>query len=135
MITRDFHFREQDWQELDVSKIQDIEWVPHPDVTLDHPVSEYRAVLNAWVKAREEGRKIAVYTDAPEYIDWPVLEEPTIERTTESGLVIKEQPWYPGDRQEALERGERIVEWQRPMQSTLKGDYHLLATGKLVEPL
>ncbi|KAK4032282.1 hypothetical protein C8A01DRAFT_50889 [Parachaetomium inaequale] len=134
MITRDFHFREQDWRELDVSMIQDIEWVPHPDVTLDHPVAEYRAVLDAWVKTRQEGKKITIYTDAPEYIDWPVLEKPVIESTTDAGVVTKEQR-YPVDRREALARGEQIVEWQRPMQSTLKGDYHLLATGKLAESI
>ena len=115
MITRDFHFREQDWRELDVSMVQDIEWVPHPDVTLDHPVAEYRAILDAWVKTREEGKKITIYTDAPEYIDWPVLEKPVFERTTDAGAVKEVQSWHPAIRRKALVRGEQVVEWHRPM--------------------
>ena len=133
MITRDFHFREQDWELLNMSLIQDIEWVQHPDVTLDHPVSEYRAVLDAWLKARAEGKQVALYTDAPEYIDWPILEMPTGEYSTSTGDSVKYQTWAPVHRSSALARGEKTVEWRRPKQSTLKGDYHLLVTGELLD--
>lgn len=133
MITRDFHFREEDWEKLDMSLIQDIEWVQHPDVTLDHPVSEYRAVLNVWLKARAEGKQVALYTDAPEHIDWPVLEMPTGEYTASTGAVKRLKTWAPVKRSSALALGEKTVEWRRPKQSTLKGDYHLLATGELLD--
>ncbi|EAQ87783.1 hypothetical protein CHGG_04402 [Chaetomium globosum CBS 148.51] len=133
MITRDFHFREEDWEKLDVSLIQDIEWVQHPDVTLDHPVAEYRSLLNAWLKTRAEGKKVTVYTDAPECIDWPILEMPIGEYTTSTGAVRQVQTWTPVDRSQALALGKKTVEWRRPKQSTLKGDYHLLATGELLD--
>lgn len=132
MITRDFHFREGDWQELDPSMVQDIEWVPHPDATLDRPVTEYRALLNAWVKARGEGKKITIYTDAPEYIDWPLLEVPTVERTDRTGRVYNLRTWHL-PRHESQARGENVIKWQRPKCSTLKGDYHLLASGTFLD--
>lgn len=130
VITRDFHFREEDWSTLDVAAIQDIEWAQHPEVRLDHPVAEYRALLNAWVKTREEGKQITVYTDASDYIDWPILEKQVIERPLGNGTVHKVSAWDMVLRSDALARGEVFAEWQRPMQSALKGEYHLLATGK-----
>ncbi|KAH6632108.1 kinase-like domain-containing protein [Chaetomium tenue] len=133
MITRDFHFREEDWEKLDVSLIQDIEWVQHPDITLDHPVAEYRALLNAWLKTRAEGKQVTVYTDAPEYIDWPILEIPTGEFTISTGADRTVETWTPMNLSKALAQGKKLVEWRRPKQNTLKGDYHLLATGKLLD--
>lgn len=133
IITRDFHFREEDWSKLDVAMIKDIKWVQHPEVTLDHPVAEYRALLDAWVKTREEGQQITVYTDAPEYIDWPVLEKQVVERPLANGTVFKALGWDMVLRSSALARGEVFAEWQRPKQSALKGDYHLLATGKFLD--
>ena len=37
MIARDFHFREDDWAKLNVSMVQDVEWVQHHNVTLTGP--------------------------------------------------------------------------------------------------
>src|SRR5689334_12485268 len=100
---------------------------------LDHPVAEYRSLLNAWVKKREEGKKIDIYTDAPEYIDWPMLEKLVTEEKTADGRVVKIEGWDFTLRRDALAREEKVTGWQRPMQSTLKGDYHLLANGKLLD--
>jgi hypothetical protein len=36
--------------------------------------------LNEWVKKRREGRQISVYTEAPEYIDWPEFPVPPPEK-------------------------------------------------------
>lgn len=138
MVTRDFHFREDDWRKLDESAVQDTEWVPHPDVTLDHPVAEYRALLDTWLKARRggPGPKVAVYTDAPEYIDWPMLEMPLVEEASLVGQPpTKVRMWDIVTRREARAKGLKFIEWQRPRQSTLKGDYHLLATGRLLDGL
>ncbi|KAH6856312.1 hypothetical protein B0I37DRAFT_443000 [Chaetomium sp. MPI-CAGE-AT-0009] len=72
---------------------------------------------------REEGKQITVYTDAPEYIDRPSLEIPTQEWTSSTGTVMQSQTWAPVNRSKALALGEKTVEWRRPRQSTLKGDY------------
>lgn len=50
------------------------DWVKHPEVLLDHPVSEYRAVLNEWVDKRRTGKQIAKPTEDPQHMNWPSLE-------------------------------------------------------------
>ncbi|KAL2126692.1 hypothetical protein VTI74DRAFT_389 [Chaetomium olivicolor] len=119
LITRDFRFRQKNWEKFGVSEVLDItDWVPHPDVMLDHPVSEFRGALNAWLKKREAGEKVTIYTDAPEYIDWPVLE--------------KRRPEFDGYVHRARAEGREVVEWARPKWSSLKGDFYLLSTGKML---
>lgn len=77
IITGDEHFRDIPHEEQSTEEIEALEeWVKHPGVSLDHPVAEYRSVLNHWVKQRREGRQITSYTEAPEYIDWPAPEGP-----------------------------------------------------------
>lgn len=135
LITRDFHFRQEDWRKLDVSAVQDVEWVPHADITLDHPVSEYRRLLDAWVKGREQGKQVTMYTDASHYIDWPVLEKPGREYRDMQGCLRKEQRWPFESRWRAKARGEMTTDWTRPLQRKLMGDQHLLASGKLLDPV
>jgi len=114
--------------------VQDVEWVPHPDVTLDHPVAEYRALLNAWVKGREQGSQVNLYTDAPDYIDWPVLEKPEYEFKDSRGFVHKIKGWPMESLWCVKARGEITTEWTRPALRTLKDGHHLLASGKLLDP-
>lgn len=72
IITRDEHFRKVRSQEQDPEDVQQMdEWVKHPQVLLDHPVSEYRSVLNDWVSRRRHGKQVNYYTEAPDHIDWP----------------------------------------------------------------
>ncbi|WQF82555.1 Putative tyrosine-protein kinase, active [Colletotrichum destructivum] len=53
IITLDKHFREVPYDQQDPTEIQALAaWHKHPDVHLDHHVSEYRSVLNHWVKGR-----------------------------------------------------------------------------------
>lgn len=135
LITHDLHFRENtSWDELSIALVQDIEWVPHPDVKLDHPVAEYRALLDAWVKERKEGKKVEVYTDAPEYLDWKELEQPLVEMDRWDEPPEMVPSWVFCRRTKARAEGREVLDWQRPVQSTLGSDCHLLATGKLLEP-
>lgn len=132
IITRDFYFRDTTWEELSLSEILDLDkWTPHPDVVLDHPVAEYRAVLNAWLKARETGPQVAVYTDAPEFIDWPELEKLTVESDQGDGTTKQIRSWNITSVTRAREEGRSIVKWQRPASNKLTGDEHLLANGEL----
>ncbi|KAL6699108.1 hypothetical protein J3F84DRAFT_242949 [Trichoderma pleuroticola] len=81
IITRDMHFRCVPFDQQNPADVQGLEeWVQHPDVKLDHPVSEYRSVLNDWVDRRRSARQISHYTEAIEYIDWPDFPEPPPER-------------------------------------------------------
>lgn len=77
IVTRDDHFRSVPHWQQDVSSVLDMkEWTQHPDVRLDHPLPEFRAVLDEWLRTRKERGNIAVFTDASEYIDWPKMNEP-----------------------------------------------------------
>ncbi|GAB7341116.1 hypothetical protein MBLNU457_7424t1 [Dothideomycetes sp. NU457] len=72
IITHDEDSRGDMFDRRDPEKVQQLdEWEKHPDVLLDHPVSEYRSVLNEWVNQRRTGRQVSIYTEASEYIDWP----------------------------------------------------------------
>lgn len=136
IITRDFHFRHKShWEELDSAMVEDIEWKPHPDVKLDHPVSEFRGMLNAWLKKRKEGKQITFFKDAPEYIDWPELEKPLVE-THYVDQTVLQPSFILGYRRDAERKGWKVIKWQRPPQRNLPewGDYHLLENGEFKEP-
>ncbi|KAG6361910.1 hypothetical protein INS49_010139 [Diaporthe citri] len=77
IITRDGHFRKVDHAEQNPDGVLKMEtWPKHPDVNLDHPVADYRPALSEWSRAREAGPKATMYTDTPEYIEWPDIGEP-----------------------------------------------------------
>lgn len=100
IITRDTHFRDVPYDQQSLADIEGLkEWVQHPDVKLDYPVSQYRSVLDKWVKSRREGRNIDIYTDAPNYIDWPAFPTPPLKehifsdgRGNSTGVQVV--PWY-----------------------------------------
>lgn len=79
IITRDGHFRSfgvPHWEQNASSVLSMVAWVQHPEVRLDHSIAEYRAVLDDWMGARNARGNITVFTDAPEFIDWPNMQEP-----------------------------------------------------------
>ncbi|ROW05823.1 hypothetical protein VMCG_05134 [Cytospora schulzeri] len=78
IITRDDHFRTVPHWEQNASSVLDMKhWVQHPDVKLDHLLAEYRAVLDGWLQTRKERGNVTVFTDAPQCINWPDLQEPS----------------------------------------------------------
>lgn len=72
IITRDDQFRLIENRVQGASSVLNMEnWVKHPDVRLNRPVSRYRAVLDSWVLKRKARGNPRVFTDAPKYINWP----------------------------------------------------------------
>lgn len=138
IITRDTHFRDVRHSEQNPADVQGLEeWVQHPDVKLDQPVSEYRAVLNDWVDKRRTGRQISHYKEASEYIEWPEFPQPPPEDWdakdrdgnfvgTQSHVILSHQ------RFNEKKKGNAILEWERPAQTKLKVGDRLLANGQLV---
>ncbi|KAL7898868.1 hypothetical protein HDV63DRAFT_176339 [Trichoderma sp. SZMC 28014] len=130
IITRDTHFRDVRHSEQIPADVQGLgEWVQHPDVKLDHPVSEYRAVLNDWVDKRRTGRQISHYKEASEYIEWPAFPEPPAEAvqlvdTVVHWVLLAHQRW------KERAKGNAILEWERPARNKLKDGDRLLATGQ-----
>lgn len=135
IITHDTHFRDHDYDQQDPADVEGLEeWVQHPDVKLDHPVSEYRAVLKDWVQKRREGRQITVYLEAPEYIDWPDFPDPPPEKTEFSdglgnstfieGIVLYKL------RRDEREQGVTVLNWERPAQCKLANGSRVFANGQ-----
>lgn len=135
IITRDEHFRDVPHDQQNAVDVEGLEeWVQHPDVKLDHPVSEYRSVLNEWVKKRREGKQLAIYTEAPEYIDWPEFPKPPPQ-----DLVFSEGGGFSFTVQSVLMYGRRraaggipVLNWERPAQSKLGNGDRVFANGQLV---
>lgn len=137
IITRDMHFREVPWDQQNSADVEGLEeWVQHPDTKLDHPVSEYRSVLKEWVKRRREGKQVAIYTEAPEYIDWPVFPEPPpVEVTFSDGegySFTQKVPNLWQMRRDARKKGITVLNWERPAQTKLRDGDRVFANGRLV---
>lgn len=132
IITRDTHFRDVRHSEQNPADVQGLqEWEQHPDVKLDHPVSEYRAVLNDWVDKRHTGRQISHYKEAPEYIEWPEFPELPAEEVV---LVYCVEKWVllAHQRRDERKKGNAILEWERPAQTKLRDGDRILANGQFV---
>ncbi|KAJ0158776.1 hypothetical protein CTA2_10929 [Colletotrichum tanaceti] len=121
IITLDRHFREVPYDRQDPTEIQALTaWHKHPDVHLDHHVSEYRSVLNRWVKGRQERSRDCVHSEPPEPIDWPSLGAPPKKELVASdgkgnSIVVVGAGWYD-IRREEREKGNVVLDWQRPPQ-------------------
>ncbi|KAL6808881.1 hypothetical protein GGI42DRAFT_365832 [Trichoderma sp. SZMC 28013] len=137
IITRDMHFRCVPFDKQNPADVQgQEEWVQHPDVKLDHSVSEYRSVLNDWVDKRQNGKQISHYTEATEYIDWPDFPEPPPRdlvftdgkgnSTVESAVILTDM------RHLQREKGIAVLNWERPAQIKLGNGSRLLANGQFV---
>ncbi|RKU46941.1 hypothetical protein DL546_005295 [Coniochaeta pulveracea] len=90
---------------------------------LNHPISEYRLVLSEWVKKRREGPQLTVYTEAPEYINWPDFPKPP-PRKVEVGdcsgnRIFIDASDLAQSRRDKREKGIPILNWERPAQHKL----------------
>lgn len=138
IITRDGHFRRVDHAEQDPDDVLGMEaWARHPDVNLDHPVADYRSALSEWIRAREAGPKVTLYTEAPEYIEWPDIGEPP-------GDYVARYEEYPADhslnspfwgypRPHARASGLDVMCWERPPRKSIREGTYVLGTGEVVE--
>ncbi|KAK3387922.1 hypothetical protein B0H63DRAFT_166849 [Podospora didyma] len=108
IITRDFHFRDEETypEDQDAADVLRVEsWKQHPDVRLDASPEKYRAVLDEWVARREKtDAELTHYTLAPEHISWPDVPE-----YLEARL-----------RQTLVRNDEKFFEWQRPGSRAIK---------------
>ncbi|KAI2470697.1 hypothetical protein F4781DRAFT_389488 [Annulohypoxylon bovei var. microspora] len=131
IITRDDHFRRVPHDQQDISDVEGLDdWIKHPDVKLDHPVSEYRSFLSEWVKERREGKQMTIYTEAPEYIYWPDINEPPKKEKPTAFSTIMVSSWAVSRR--LMPEGSVILHWERPLQNKLIPGTQLLANGKII---
>lgn len=136
IITRDVTPREVKHEEQNVLNVEKNEWIPHPDVQLDHPVSEFRETLAQWSKRRQQGTHITSYKDAPSFIDWPNTPEPSPSEVVlhySSGPVTHLKVLWSVERRRMLEQGKTVLNWQRPAQAKLKPGDRILETGEFIQ--
>lgn len=135
IITRDTSLRSVPHEEQNLDHLG-LEWVKHPDVKLDHPVASYVLVLQEWRKKRAEDLYAVHPGDFPEAIDWPSRPKPP--QKTFSQENVLGQPscftldmWYER-RQEVQERGDEVLNWERPPQRLVDGGTRMLSSGKII---
>lgn len=138
IITQDAHFRKVDHAEQNTEDVLNMEtWVQHPDVKLDHSVADYRSALNDWLRAREAGPQISLYTEAPEYLEWPDMGEPPEDYVVGFKDLPADHPLqspcWTYQRNWAREAGMDVVGWERPSQNRIREGTHILGTGEVVE--
>ncbi|KAK2601229.1 hypothetical protein N8I77_010693 [Diaporthe amygdali] len=155
IITRDVHFREIPHHEQDSTNILSMEsWQQHPQVRLDHPVAEYRSVLDSWVESRRQGQQVSHFTEASEYIDWPKILPPPPDELddvvpdapeyqpdmpdqdptdfgTDDGDSVSGLAWFT-NRRDRREQGLEFLNWQRPPQGQIPHGCCVLASGTVI---
>ncbi|KAF6814421.1 hypothetical protein CPLU01_14409 [Colletotrichum plurivorum] len=129
IITSDEHFREVLHDSQNPADIQTMRiWPPHPGSLLDHPVEEYRSFLDRWVKGRQEGTRISVYTEAPEPLEWPPFPDDPVKQSLfpakKDGSARVLIPGWLYIRRIERRKGitRRFLDWQRPPQGKVTLD-------------
>ncbi|KAK3181732.1 hypothetical protein K4F52_006948 [Lecanicillium sp. MT-2017a] len=108
-------------EDQDLSAIENMAWIKHPDVLLDHPVSTFRKVLDEWCERRRKGDEVTMDTRPSSFLDWPPLPDPPLTEVIMDrgpGLEpLKEmEKRYDWRRPELLQEGKTVLNWQRPPQ-------------------
>lgn len=118
IITGDksFQYTHETEKILNAAAVMELEeWVPAPDMILDHPVSAYRSVLEEWARRRR-----AVHVEAHECIDWPEFPyKQTVWEKDEWGASYAVGGTYDGSRAREREAGRVVIEWERPPEDGL----------------
>ena len=135
IITRDDSLRSVPHEEQD-SNILTLEWVRHPEVKLDHPITKYKTMLHEWQEQRATDLGRVNSGKAPKAIDWPSRPRPplkTISATDMQGQPVSftDEEWFKR-RQDVRERGGQALDWERPPQERLDEKTRMLSTGKPV---
>lgn len=135
IITRDNSLRSMPHEEQNLDDLS-LEWVKHPEVKLDHPVTSYQLILQEW-RERRAGDLYAVHpSNVPEAIDWP--SRPKLPQKTISLKDAHGQPfcftvdkWYER-RQDVRDAGEKVLNWERPPQRLLDNGTRVLSSGEVI---
>lgn len=120
---------------LDESTVRGREkWVKHPDVRLDHDVSDYYDALMAWVQKRREQRR----PSTKHYLKWPLAPKTPTRNPVQDCDACEDDLRFPGPGSwwvspKHYRRHGLYLEWQRPPASKLVPGRRLLATGRYAD--
>lgn len=135
IISRDDTHRAVPHEEQNIADIEEKDWIQHPDVQLDSPVSDFRQVLTEWSTRRRAAMQMTTYKEAPNFIDWPDTPQPPLSEVvfqSTAGPITQLKVVWSWERKRMLEQGKPVLEWQRPSQSKIKPGDKLLETGELM---
>lgn len=116
-----------------ISDVLDKEWVQHPEVRLDCDLLEYRTALCEWIRWRERPENmISHYTEAPEYIDWPMPYVPVMPEQYGDQNEPEMKPCAFSTRAGWKSMGVDIIEWKRLARNKIPDGFCVLGNGELV---
>ena len=136
IITQDESPRDHLHEPQSLDEIEKMDWQKHPEVNLDHPVAAYRLVLQEWQQRRAADPNDIHIGNAPEAINWPPRPEPP--PRARPGLDINMRPITVTSndlferRQSILERGGKVLNWERPPQKVLDEGIRVLSNGEVI---
>ncbi|KAG5657365.1 hypothetical protein KAF25_005929 [Fusarium avenaceum] len=136
IITQDNSVRNMSHESQSLNSLG-VNWVKHPEVNLDHPVASYQILLQEWQKRRAMDIHPA-YPDRPSSaIDWPSMPKPP-QKTICVKNVQGEPSYITMDnfyerQQDLLDRGDKVLNWERPPQRVLDGGARILSSGEIVD--
>lgn len=129
-------------------------WQQHPQARLDHPVADFRSVLDSWINSRRQAQHVSHYTEASEYIDWPALKPPpqddlddfvpdstgyhcdmSVADPAHSNVDGSEDNFglmWSINRRDQREQGLEFLDWQRPPQNQIPQGCYVLASGAVI---
>lgn len=122
VITRDAARRGKRHEEQDVEAVEKMAWTKHPDVQLDHPVSEFRQVLGEWCETRRRtASSVPLDTRPAHFLDWPTVPDPpptpvSVQYGLGAEPVTELRKQYFWRRRDLVKEGKTVLNWQRSPQ-------------------
>lgn len=119
IITRDSARRDKRHEDQDVETVEQMTWTKHPEVQLDHPVSDFRRVLGEWCERRRKGSPDGtIGTESASFLEWPTVPEPpvTAQGSLDPGPAMDVRRQYFWRRKDLVKEGKTVLNWQRPPQ-------------------
>jgi serine/threonine protein kinase len=136
IITQDNSVRSMSHESQNLDKLG-AKWVKHPEVELDHPVPSYQIMLQKWPERRARDVHPVYPETASSAIDWPSMPKPP-----QKTICLKNTKGEPSDitvdnfyerRQDLLDKGDKVLNWERPPQRVLDGGTRILSSGDLID--
>jgi serine/threonine protein kinase len=143
IITQDNSLRSMPHENQNLDNLG-FKWVKHPEVKLDHPVTIYQHVLQEWQERRAGNLHPVHPGDVPRASNWPSRPKPprkTISLKTahnranahahglSSSFTVDE---WSERRQDVLDRGDTVLNWEQPAQRLLGNWTQLLSSGEVI---
>ncbi|KAM0233809.1 hypothetical protein ACHAP5_010287 [Fusarium lateritium] len=112
-------------------------WVKHPEVKLDHPVVSYQAILQTWQDGRAKGLHPLLTGNVPGPMNWPSMPKPPQKticlKNVQGDPVSMTVDNFYERRQDMLDRGDKVLNWERPPQRVLDSGTRVLSSGEVID--